>query len=64
MKYLLIYLLAVSAAISLSVIYASVLGIQHLTGSERRIDCSLVEISPDYSADMKAACRQARVRRL
>lgn len=60
----LIYLLGVSAAISLSVIYAGFLGIQHLTGPERRIDCSLSEISPDFSNEMKAACRQARAHRL
>jgi hypothetical protein len=30
--------------------------------SDRRlIDCSIAEISPDYSNDMKEACRKARM---
>jgi len=60
-KLILIGLIALSAMISLSVIYVVFLAVHSLIGPEhreRRVDCSMVEFHPDYTAEVKAACRK------
>jgi hypothetical protein len=37
---------------------------QFTGGSVRRIDCSLSEISPDYTPEMRKACRELRSHKL
>ncbi len=38
-----------------------VLAMYNFPDDRRVIDCSIAEISPDYSNDMKEACRKARM---
>jgi hypothetical protein len=32
--------------------------------TERKVDCSIAEFHPDYTADMKAKCREVRSTKL
>jgi hypothetical protein len=64
LKFLLIGMIALSAAISLSFIYVVFLGVHHFIGPEHRVDCSMAEFHPDYTPEMKAACRERRMHKL
>jgi hypothetical protein len=47
----------------LAVAIGVVLAISSFPSDKRMIDCSVAEISPDYTNEMKAACRKARMAR-
>jgi hypothetical protein len=47
----------------LTIAIAVVLAIVYFPNDRRMIDCSIAEISPDYTNEMKAACRKARMER-
>ena len=54
-KEFILVLLAVAIGVVLAVVY--------FPNDRRMIDCSIAEISPDYTNEMKAACRKARMER-
>lgn len=54
-KEFLLVLLTIAIAVVLAVVY--------FPNDRRMIDCSIAEISPDYTNEMKAACRKARMAR-
>ena len=39
------------------------LALAYFPDDRRKIDCSIAEISPDYTNEMKEACRKARMAR-
>lgn len=54
-KEFILVLLAVAMAVVLAVVY--------FPDDRRMIDCSIAEISPDYTNAMKEACRKERMSR-
>lgn len=67
LKLLLIGMIALSATISLSVIYVVFLGVHHFIGPEhreQRVDCSMAEFHPDYTPEVRKACRERRMHKL
>ncbi len=46
--------------ILLAVTFAIYVGIATYPNDRRVIDCSIAEISPDYTLEMKQSCREAR----
>jgi hypothetical protein len=47
----------------IAVAIGTVLALTYFPSDRRTIDCSIAEISPDYTNEMKAACRKARMAR-
>jgi|GEM_PF-6174821 len=67
LKLLMIGLITISAATSLSIIYVVFLAVHHFIGPEhgvRKIDCGVAEFHPDYTTEMKTACRERRMHKL
>jgi hypothetical protein len=54
-KEFILVLLAVAIGVVLAVVY--------FPNDRRVIDCSIAEISPDYTTAMKESCRKARMAR-
>jgi hypothetical protein len=54
-KEFILVLLAVAIGVVLAVVY--------FPNDRRVVDCSIAEISPDYTNAMKEACRKARMAR-
>jgi hypothetical protein len=54
-KEFILVLLAVAIGVVLAVVY--------FPNDRRVVDCSIAEISPDYTNAMKEACRKARMTR-
>jgi hypothetical protein len=54
-KEFILVLLAVAIGVVLAVVY--------FPNDRRVIDCSIAEISPDYTNEMKESCRKARMAR-
>ena len=54
-KEFILVLLAVAIGVVLAVVY--------FPNDRRAIDCSIAEISPDYTNEMKEACRKERMAR-
>ena len=49
--------------IMIAVAIGVVLAIAYFPNDRRVVDCSIAEISPDYSNEMKEACRKERMAR-
>ncbi len=49
--------------IIVAVAIGTVLALAYFPSDRRVIDCSIAEISPDYTNEMKAACRKERMAR-
>jgi hypothetical protein len=64
LKLLLIALFTFSATVSLSVIYVVFLGVHHFVGPEHRVDCGMAEFHPDYTPEVRKACRERRMHKL
>jgi hypothetical protein len=47
--------------IAIAIGFAIYIAIATYPNDRRVIDCSIAEISPDYSLDMKESCRKARI---
>jgi hypothetical protein len=66
-KLLMAVLIAVSATVSISMIYVVSLAVHHFIGPEhreRKIDCGMAEFHPDFTPEMRAACRERRSHKL
>lgn len=46
----------------LAIAFGIYLAIVTYPSSTRRIDCGIAEISPDYTVEMKEACRKERMK--
>ena len=49
--------------VMIAVAIGVVLAIAYFPDDRRVVDCSIAEISPDYSNEMKEACRKERMAR-
>lgn len=49
--------------IMIAVAIGVVLALAYFPNDRRVVDCSIAEISPDYSNEMKEACRKERMAR-
>jgi hypothetical protein len=47
----------------IAVAIGTVLALAYFPSDRRTIDCSIAEISPDYTNEMKEDCRKARMAR-
>jgi len=47
--------------IIVAVAIGTILALAYFPSDRRAIDCSIAEISPDYTNEMKEACRKARM---
>jgi hypothetical protein len=47
--------------ITIAVVFAIYIAIATYPNDQRTINCSIAEISPDYSLEMKEACRKERM---
>jgi hypothetical protein len=57
-------LITIAIAVYITVVILLLLTLMPKKGDVIRIDCTWSEISPDFSIEMKEACRKARIRKL